>query len=282
MDANLSLSSRQKQLHLLCPEEIWQETLLIKLKGAIHWQVWENLAKCGKEEIFCTCKGCGNVERFFYKCCMKFCPLCNWRIQRERTKLLELWSLQIKQPKHIVVTMKNFPTLTRKRIREFGRAFAKLRRTKLWREVRGGCISTEITNEGRGWHLHAHVLADVRFLPAGELAIEWGRLTGQQFGIVKVMDAREKSYLGECCKYVVKPAQFVSWPWEQILEFVLAIRGVRFFRTFGSMFKIAARLRAEIELMKPPKKPCDCGCEEFVYEDEATAVLHDLRREARR
>src|SRR5580704_9655018 len=99
------------QLDLLEPERIWQQSLLTKVKGLIDYRIWENLDKCGKEQIFRTCKSCGNWEAFDWRCNMKFCPLCNWRIARARAQMLKLWSLTIKQPKHLVVTMRNFQVL---------------------------------------------------------------------------------------------------------------------------------------------------------------------------
>jgi hypothetical protein len=178
--------SKQPQLDLLQPEQIWKQSLLSKIEGLIPYEVFESLSKCGVEDIFRTCKGCGNWKTFQWRCSLKFCPLCNWRIARKRAEMLNLWNFQIKQPKHIVVTQRNFPVLTRQKVRDFGRALAKLRRQKVWKDVKGGCVSTEITNEGRGWHLHAHILVEARWVDAGLLAVTWGKLVGQQFGIVKV------------------------------------------------------------------------------------------------
>jgi hypothetical protein len=273
---------RHPQLDLLLPEQIWLQSLLAKVEGLIPWQVFEHLDKCGKDEVFATCRGCGAWETFYYRCSLKFCPLCNWRITLERRKMLNLWSLQIAQPKHIVITMRNFAVLTRGKIRKFGRAFAKLRRNRIWKLVKGGCVSTEITNEGKGWHLHAHILADVRWLDAGALAIEWGKLIGQEFGIVKVKDVRGTEYLQEVSKYVCKPAEMVSWAPEEIAQFIRAIRGVRMFAAFGSLFKLQRAIRRQLEALKPEPKPCACGCTERIFETEASAIVGQIRKEERR
>jgi hypothetical protein len=192
--------------------------------------------------------------------------------------MLALWNLQIHQPKHIVVTQKNFQLLTRKKVRDFGRALARLRRQALWKPVKGGCVSTEITNEGNGWHLHAHILADVRWLDGGELAIVWGRIIGQEFGIVKVKDARGKSYLGEVTKYVVKPSQLAGWEPEEINQFIRAIKGVRCFAAFGTLFHLQRKIKAQLHLNRPPPEPCECGCDQFVYESERASILHEVRQ----
>ncbi len=272
---------RHPQLDLLTPEQIWKESLLAKVDGLIPEAVWQNLSRCGVEELYRTCKGCGDWTSFYYRCSMKFCPLCNWRIARSRAEMLKAWSLQIAQPKHVVLTQKNFPVLTRRKIRDFGRNFAKLRRNRIWKGTRGGCISTEITNEGRGWHLHAHILVDSDWVDAGQLAIEWGKLTGQEFGIVKVKDAREQSYLGEITKYVVKGAQLASWAPEEIAQFIRAIRGVRFFAAFGTLFHMQRKIKAQLHHNRPPPEPCKCGCEDFIFESEAAVILNDIRKSNR-
>lgn len=274
--------SQSPQLNLLTPEQIWKESLLAKVDGLIPEAVFQNLSRCGVEELYRTCEACGDWTTFYYRCSMKFCPLCNWRIARSRAEMLKAWSLQIAQPKHVVLTQRNFSVLTRRKIRDFGRAFAKLRRNRIWRDVEGGCISTEITNEGRGWHLHAHILIDTRWLNASQLAVEWGNLVGQEFGIVKVKDVREVSYLGEITKYVVKGAQLASWAPEEIAQFIRAIRGVRFFAAFGTLFHLQRKIKAHLKHNKPPTEPCKCGCSEYRYESEVAVILGELRRQARR
>lgn len=272
---------KQPQLDLLTPEQIWKESLLAKVDGLIPEAIFQNLARCGVEEIFRTCRGCGDWSAFYYRCSMKFCPLCNWRIARSRAEVLKAWSHTISQPKHVVITQRNFPVLTRAKIRAFGRAFGKLRRNKLWADVKGGCVSTEITNEGRGWHLHAHILADARWIDASALAVEWGRLVGQEFGIVKVKDAREGTYLGEITKYVVKGAQLASWQPDEIAQFIRAIRGVRFFAAFGTLFHLQRKIKAQLHASRPPAEPCKCGCKEFRFESETAVVLSQIRKEGK-
>ena len=138
----------------------------------------------------------------------------------------------------------------------------------------------EITNEGKGWHLHGHILVDADWIDAGSLAIEWGKLVHQEFGIVKVKDARGLDYLGEVAKYVCKGAQFVSWPPEQIAEFIHAIQGIRFFRVFGTLCKMAREVRERLEAQKPGPEPCKCGCLDWRYESEASLICGEAERAA--
>lgn len=270
--------SNTPQLDLLTPERVWQASLLAKVGELLDWKTRESLAKCGNAETYRTCLECGHWDTFTWKCCLKFCPVCNWRIARERARMLKLWTMEISQPKHVVLTQRNFAVLTRRKIRKFLQAFGRIRRTKLFRGCKGGCVSIEITNEGRGWHLHAHILADMRWLDAGKLAVAWGGAVGQEFGIVKVKDARGKDYLGEVTKYCVKGSQLSSWPAEEIHQFVSAVSGVRMFTTFGTLFKLRRKIKALMQLESPGAKPCECGCSEWKYESEEMEAYHAAMR----
>jgi hypothetical protein len=271
-----------EQRKLIPDVDLQWQAVCDKLDGAWDDNQLGNLRRCGVETIYRTCKGCSDVQQFDYRCSLKWCPRCNWRISQRRAELLRLWVKRIRSPKHLVTTQRNFPVLTRRKIREHQKNLAKLRRKKVFAGVRGGCVSVEITNEGNGWHLHAHWLVDANFVSAQELAVAWGKLIGQEYGIVKVINATEKDYATEVAKYVVKGDSMMRWPREHVLEFVRAVKGIRFYFTFGELFKLSRAIRAELNQSKPPAKPCDCGCSDFVFEDEVTAVLHELRDRAKR
>lgn len=173
--------------------------------------------------------------------------------------------------------MRNFDVLTRKKIREFQKALVRLRARDIWSPVTGGCASLEITNGGEGWHLHAHILLDARFIDIKRVAVEWGELIGQEFGICLIKDVRGASYAEEVAKYVAKGSEIAKWDGNQILEFVNAIKGIRFFFAFGSLFKMGKQIKAELALKDKDDKTCDCGCTEFCYETEVDAVLREIR-----
>jgi hypothetical protein len=192
--------------------------------------------------------------------------------------LIGIWAKRIAQPKHLVLTMRNFRTLTRKKIREMTRALARLRRAKCFAKVRGGCVSLEITNEGNGWHLHAHLLLDVDWLEMPDVARSWAKEVGQQFAIVKIKDVRANDYLQEICKYVVEGSELAKWKPDEINEFVHAVKGVRMFNSFGALRELAPQIRLELAASKPPGPVCQCGCSEFTYQDEVSVALEDARR----
>lgn len=278
-ERNVARAQREKQQQKLLPDrDLWQETIISKLWPLNNSTQVANMAICGKQEIFRTCGNCGAVETFFYRCSVKWCPRCQWWLADKRQNIIAKWAGKILQPKHLVTTQSNFDILTRKKIREHVRNLARLRRTKCFASVRGGCVSTEITNEDKGWHLHAHWLLDVDWLDMAAVSRAWGKQVGQQFAIVKVKDVRGTVYVAEVAKYLAKGSEIAGWPAEQINEFVQAIRGCRFFGSFGALRKLAPEIRRQLAAEKPPTPLCPCGCGQFHYGTEEAEIKHEANR----
>ena len=270
------------QQRLISDSEIDYQTILHKLTGQIDTPSFRNFERCGKEVIYRICRNCESSEGFYYQCSLKWCPNCQWKITKRRSELLKRWIPLVAHPKHLVLTQRNFEVLTKKKLREHQKHLAKLRRTKVFKRVKGGCLSIEVTNEGRGWHLHSHWLVNADYVDMAELSKTWGKLVGQEFGIVHYVPVTDESYATEITKYVVKPGQMASWPAEQINEFVQAIHGRRFFFAFGELFKMAKQIRMDIAADKPEQQPCTCGKCDFTFLTEADSILRDIRKQAKR
>jgi Replication protein len=270
------------QSELIPARELHKLSIAAKLIGVASGPQMDNFQRCGVEELYCTCKDCGKTETFFYGCNRKWCPRCAPRLAKIRADKLRLWVAKISQPKHLVLTMRNFPVLTRREIRRFQKALLKLRKQKLWSKVKGGCMTMEVTNTGEGWHLHAHCLLDVRWLDMEQLAKQWADLLDQNYGIVKVKDCRGTDYLNEVAKYVAKGSELATWSPEQLWEFICAIKGVRFFAAFGSLFKMTKQIRAELAMSGAGQRECECGSQNYVIENELTATLSDIRQRNKR
>lgn len=280
--ASVAKTARDRQQgRLIKDEDIHHQCVLDKLWG--RWKSIQllNFERCGRERVYRTCKSCGDVEPMTYRCDIKWCPRCQWRIAKRRTEIIAQWASRIRQPKHLVLTQKNFPVLTPTKLARHTKALSALRRRKVWEGVSGGCVTVEVTNEGRGWHLHSHWLLDCRFLDIQQISREWGSLVGQEFGVVAIRDLRDRDYLKEVSKYVVKGSSLAAWPAEQVVEFVSAIKGRRFFFAFGTLADQGPEIRRTVKALKPESKGCDCGCRDFMFEDEHRAVVHQLRKEKR-
>jgi hypothetical protein len=274
------------QLDLLEKESIWHESIRAKLDGWKEDSEFDSFSKCGHESIFRVCRECGKTTELSYRCNKKWCPRCNWRISRRRAELIRAWAGTIRQPKHVVLTCQNSETITGRRIRRFQLALVKLRRQKFLAGLRGGCCSIEITNGDRGWHLHAHLLLDIRWVDAGKLARCWGKLVGQDYAIVKVLDARKHNYLAEVTKYCVKGNQLASWSADDILQFVTAIKRKRFFFVFGSLKQMREAIEDTLDFQKREKTCCECGSMEWRYrlgsEVEAEEILCETEHSRRK
>lgn len=274
----MRIEAEKRQAQLLDAADDFHETIRMKLSGLNDSNQFLNFERCGHEQIYRTCKDCGKTESFTYRCNIKWCPRCQQRLTAIRRRVLQLWTRRITQPKHLVLTQRNLPVLTRKTFRQHTVALARMRRSKCFRQVKGGCVSTEVTNEGNGWHVHSHWLLDCRWLDMEKVSIRWGVLVKQNFAIVKVKDCRNLDYIQEVCKYVAKGDELAKWEPDQINEFTRAIRGIRMFSSFGSLWKLAPEIRRELAAEKPEPPSCECGSDEFSYESEAGAIANDADR----
>ncbi len=172
------------------------------------------------------------------------------------------------QAKHVVLTARNTEGITKRRVQEFKAAFTKLRRRAVTKNWRGGFYAIEITNEGKGWHLHLHALVETRWIDQGKLAKEWAECIGQDFAIVWVKDGRKADYLRELCKYVTDGNQLAGWQPEEIKDYIDAFSGVRTFGCFGVLYKLRKLHREFMESIRCDKLACSCGCTQFRYFDE--------------
>jgi hypothetical protein len=282
-DRKKAKNARERQQpKLIENREVHKASIEAKLSGLMHSNQFENFRKCGLEEIYATCRACGNFETFYFACNRRWCPLCNYKLTAARAAVLHAWSKTIDQPKHLVLTITNFFVLTRKRIRDFQKALVKLRKQKVFAAVRGGCCSIEITKGATGWHLHAHLLLDTDWVDMPKLAPAWSALVGQQFAIVKVKDVRGSDYVQEVSKYVAKGSDLATWEPEHLMEFVNAIKGLRFFFQFGSLLKRGKQIKRDLLAARGPGKTCKCGCSRIVYESEALSIINQHRRALKR
>jgi Replication protein len=270
--------NRLAQPELVKADWLHKETIRSKLDGYFETNQFLNFARCGEEKIFRKCACCGEEVEFWYRCNLKWCPLCSWRLVKKRQQLLRIWASKVKRPKHLVLTQKNFPVLTRRKLKEHTQSLAKFRRSKAFEGCRGGSVSVEITNEGNGWHLHSHWLLDVDWLDMAEVSKTWGKLVGQSFAVVKIKEVGETDYVREVTKYVTEGSELAKWQPNHILEFVTAIKGRRFFFTFGTLRGFSEQVKAELDFLKPDAQPCDCGASDFRYRSEAETVFDEARK----
>lgn len=263
-------TTQQLHQHLLWAKcTIHKNTVAAKLRESARISDALTLENCHTHYTVAVCSGCNSVQKFPNRCDLFFCPECQPRISSDRKKAVEWWTREVAQPKHVVLTVKNVPNLTKQHVQEFRSWFTKLRRTKFARNWVGGFYSLEVTNEGEGWHLHLHALINAHWIDAFQLSEHWARVTNGFGRIVKVKDARGQNYLAEVTKYCVKGVQLAAWKPSDIVCFIDAFRGVRTFGVFGSLYGARTKFKEWWKQVRGSKPKCSCGCCDARYFSEA-------------
>lgn len=261
---------------LWTPTELHRQTVAYKLHLAGMDQDADVLAECHTRVSVARCYSCHRTKRFLNRCERFYCPSCQPRLSAERKETVEWWTKKIDQPKHVVLTIRNTPDLTKDHVRHLKDSFTRLRRSKLCSGWKGGFYSVEVTNEGRGWHLHLHILTDARWIPADQLAVAWNKATKGQGHIVKVKDCRDREYLQEVSKYAVKGTDLAGWTHEDVATFVRVFTGLRTFGVFGLLFRMRSEWRQWLDSLQSEQPACECGCVDFVIVSEQEQAAWEL------
>ena len=263
--------------------EIWRSSTIhknsvsAKLRAVGMLEEAAKLELCHSYYTVCVCSGCNTVRKFPNRCDLFFCPECAHSLSRERKRQVEWWLPSLHQPKHVVLTVKNIPDLSAAHLGQLKNWFARLRRRKICSNWVGGFYSLEVTNEGKGWHLHLHILVEAKWIDKAQLSAEWNSVTNGFGRIVHVRDCRGTDFLQEVSKYIVKGPQLAAWPAEQIKTFVQAFSHKRTFGVFGSLYAKRTQFAEFIAQLKQGHKQCDCGCSIFRYYTESEWEISQLK-----
>jgi hypothetical protein len=263
--------------HFWAMSVVHRNTVAAKLREAGLVEEAAVLENCHSHTTVAVCSDCGKTSRFENRCDLFYCPQCQIRLQREREDQVRWWTVEIPQPKHVVLTVKNTPTLTPDHVTRLRAWLTKLRRSKFASNWRGGFYRFEVTNERKGWHLHIHLLVDAIWIDQMELAAMWKTITRQQGRIVKVMDCRGESYLHEVTKYVVKGNMLASWTPDKLRDFITAFKGKRTFGVFGSLYGKRTEFAEWIAGLKGERPKCECGSSICKFYDELEWQIAQLR-----
>jgi hypothetical protein len=262
------VTSHQRQLDLISKTLILKESIVAKLRSIGANDLAQPIADCHTAQSFAQCQGCRKVRMFWNRCENFYCPTCQPVLAHEREESLRWWTYQVAQPKHVVVTVRNTAVITWNYVKWLKQCLTKLRRRKFASNWRGGLWRIECTNEGKGWHLHIHLLVDANWIDPSELAKTWANIVGQDFAIVWVRDARNRDYLKEVTKYVVKGTTLAAWTPADIAHFINAFTGHRLFGVFGTLYGKRTQWKDWIDSLATSKRHCDCGCDQWrVYSE---------------
>lgn len=257
------VSSHLKQAELLDKRLVQAASIIARLNSVSAGHLAGKMLDCHTRQSWAQCSGCGKARTFFNHCDLFFCPICQPRLARDRARSIEWWSKQVSQPKHVVLTARNTDRLTNDRVKWFKAQITKLRRRKFARNWQSGTWSIEVTNEGRGWHLHAHLLVNAGWIDIPTLCTTWGELMGQAYAIVKVKAVRGDDYVKEVTKYAVKGSDLAKWSGDTLVEFIYAMRGQKLFGVFGKLHGLRTKLREFLDSIIDAHSRCECGCDIF-------------------
>jgi hypothetical protein len=119
---------RQRRFKFDAP--VIRDTIVRKLKSIGREDIASPIDACHRDAHYRKCTGCGDVRTFFNRCERFYCPICAGRLARDRRKTVEFWQTVVSQPKHVVLTTKSVPVLTKAYVRQLKADFRRLRAMK--------------------------------------------------------------------------------------------------------------------------------------------------------
>lgn len=234
------------------------------------------------------------------KCDLKWCPSCQHHLASETAARFEKVCDVVSWPLRVTFTAKNFgydePWPVRESRREgqtrreavspirWMRTVAwseRLRRQKWFRDkVPGGVIGFEVTDTGKGYHVHAHALLDCNWLSVtetrpgrtstreqwkrkgkracAEVGAQWElcceRKASVQVRRVWTRDGDIREALAETVKYSTKGSDLVEMK-RPAAPLIRLLDGCRMVTSFGTLFG-----RPECKRVRGKAPPCEeCG-----------------------
>lgn len=261
-----------------------------ELRDRLCWEGETALAsvmnKCA-EPFRLACSKCSTVREVEKGCKKRWCPVCAPKLAAHRVNRWEWEGNQMQWPLAVTLTVTNRPDAAGC-IRELRRAITTFKRHRIITgTVAGGIIGVEVTNTGHGWHPHAHLLIDCRWLalttPAPrrsssseetralcvraqrELSRAWAAHLGQAEAVVWVERAWGKAIM-ETVKYMVKPTDLLSCK-ARIGPLLREMHRQKAITAFGSCYGHGAKYEAALKAIKPPCTCEKCGAEGTMMPD---------------
>jgi hypothetical protein len=263
-----------------------RERVVARLDDEGRPDLADALRACG-EGFEMLCRGCGTARAAQKQCLKRWCPVCARRMAADRVDTYQSAIDSMQWPMMVTLTMPHTAdTSCPSDVRALRRALGRLRRLRWFRtKVRGGITSIEITCGANGWHPHAHLVIDCRWLSVqvpsppyacgqrelqrlckaarAEVGEQWRLcLRAEQRVQVAISRARPEA-AREVLKYSVKAADLVetSLPLAPLLDI---LKVSRLMSAWGSVRRYKLD-RAETDPAPAlPSVTCTCGCNSWV------------------
>jgi len=213
-----------------------------------HEAVGMQLQDCQETEVLACCTDCGASWYILNRCRLRVCPLCSYEISKQRSAYILAMTKGMKYPKLLTLTMPLWTDNPQDGIKHIRALFAKLRKMKVFAQVKGGAYQIEIKIKPSGYHIHVHTVLDSKFIPYQHLFSAWRKLTGAVAPQVDIRAADTDAAKVYVAKYAAKSADFDGHP-DDIVAWYNATDGARLFATFGAWYNVTAE-----DLLNPEGK----------------------------
>jgi predicted Zn-ribbon and HTH transcriptional regulator len=243
--------------------------LIDRLESENRFDLSAKIKRCGIAAPL-VCLDCGFVHLTETRCKNKWCPSCQRGLAETKAARLRFAVKRMRWPIFLTLTQGNSVNIEEEDVREFRRAFGRLRHMKFWKvKVRGGVASMEVTNVGNGWHLHLHAVLDCDWLSIlsepprkwhtakekawkilvakSELQEAWRQALKAAYDPICHVKRADGDICQEVLKYVVKGDDLVEMR-DDIAPLIDAISTTRLVTTFGTCYG----LKAALEIEEPP------------------------------
>jgi hypothetical protein len=192
-----------------------------------------NLRTCEETESLVGCQHCGHSWWVTTRCRSRVCPLCSYHESKKRAKYLKAMTANMQHPKLVTLTIDLWQGDPREGIKYLRKQVTRMRRSTLFKSVRGGAYQIELKQKPEGWHIHIHLLLDAPFIPYQRLFSTWKAITQQRYVSTDIRSAKTPEAREYVVKYPSKSASFDTHP-EAIVDWYEATKGMRLFATFGT------------------------------------------------
>lgn len=213
---------------------------------------------CEFEDLVC-CSACGHRWWVVSHCDLRVCPICAQRNAIRRSRGLMALAEGAKAPKMLTLTMPRWKGNPREGIQKLRKGILELRKTNLLRNARAGAYTIELVHKPDGWHIHAHAIVDVEFIPFQKLMAAWSHCIRVKGAHVRVQGASAKAVQRYICKYATKSGAD-EMALEEIVDWWEAVKGSRLWATWGAWYGNEAREIIDKAEQSRPQAQCPyCG-----------------------
>jgi len=207
------------------------------LEASGHHETAEKLRSCHEKKELVFCRRCAKTWYVVIHCRQRICPICSYQTAWQRAIALIELAKRTKHPKLITLTISRWKGSPRNGIVFLREAFNALRKTPLFKNVKGGAYQIELKRKPDGWHIHLHALLDSPYIPYQHLFSRWTEIVGQCYAAVWISAAKSEKEIAYVCKYASKAAGFEGTP-DDAVAWWAAVKGSRLFTTFGDYYSI--------------------------------------------